>query len=77
VGLPAITVYGVGDIEQQLRQAGKGYVLGISSAHVFQSWGQSGDPSPARPADIAPDAAPVRLEALVGGEPETKGPAAA
>src|SRR6202022_869287 len=31
------TVYGVGDIEQQLRQAGKGYVLGVSSAHVFQS----------------------------------------
>src|SRR6202050_812362 len=31
------TVYGVGDIEQQLRRAGKGYVLGVSSAHVFQS----------------------------------------
>src|ERR1019366_4222720 len=34
------TVYGVGDIEQQLRQAGRGYVLGVSSAHVFQSWGK-------------------------------------
>ncbi len=34
------TVYGVGDIEQQLRQEGKGYVLGVSSAHVFQSWGK-------------------------------------
>src|SRR5258708_8917096 len=33
------TVYGVGDIEQQLRRAGKGYVLGVSSAHVFRSWG--------------------------------------
>src|SRR5258708_22982567 len=33
------TVYGVGDIEQQLRQAGKGYVLGVSSAHVCQSSG--------------------------------------
>src|SRR5882672_8516099 len=31
------TVYGVGDIEQQLRRAGKGYVLGVSSAHVFRS----------------------------------------
>ena len=30
----------VGDIEQQLRRAGKGYVLGVSSAHVFQSWGK-------------------------------------
>src|SRR6476646_6409227 len=29
------TVYGVGDIEQQLRRAGKGYVLGVSSSHVF------------------------------------------
>src|ERR1700731_2501935 len=32
------TVYGVGDIEQQLRRAGKGYVLGVSSAHIFHSW---------------------------------------
>src|SRR5450830_254143 len=36
----ADTVYGVGDIEQQLRRAGKGYVLGVSSAHVFNSWGK-------------------------------------
>ena len=41
------TVYGVGDIEQQLRLAGKGYVLGVSSAHVFQSWA-SGSLSRAR-----------------------------
>jgi SRSO17 transposase len=34
------TVYGVGDIEQQLRQAGKGYVLGVKSTHVFRSWGK-------------------------------------
>ena len=34
------TVYGVGNIEQQLRRAGKGYVLGVSSAHVFRSWGK-------------------------------------
>ena len=34
----ADTVYGVGDIEQKLRRAGKGYVLGVSSAHVFHSW---------------------------------------
>src|SRR5580704_14790196 len=34
------TVYGVGNIEQQLREAGKGYVLGVSSAHVFHSWGK-------------------------------------
>src|SRR6202048_5037323 len=34
------TVYGVGDIEQQLRKAGKGYVLGVRDAHVFHSWGK-------------------------------------
>src|SRR5260370_8696482 len=34
------TVYGVGDIEQQLRRAGKGYALGASSAHVFRSCGK-------------------------------------
>ncbi len=32
------TVYGVGDIERDLRRAGKGYVLGVSSAHWFASW---------------------------------------
>src|ERR1700751_1069300 len=34
----ADTVYGVGDIEQQLRQAGKGYVLGVNANHHFGSW---------------------------------------
>jgi SRSO17 transposase len=32
------TVYGIGDIERDLRRAGKGYVLGVSSAHWFGSW---------------------------------------
>jgi SRSO17 transposase len=34
----ADSVYGVGDIEQALRRAGKGYVLGVSSNHHFGSW---------------------------------------
>jgi len=34
------SVYGVGDIARQLRRAGKGYVLGVTSAHVFRSWGK-------------------------------------
>ncbi len=34
----ADTVYGVGDIERDLRRAGKGYVLGVSSSHWFGSW---------------------------------------
>src|SRR5450830_1146034 len=36
----ADSVYGTGEIETALRQAGKGYVLGVSSAHVFNSWGK-------------------------------------
>lgn len=35
------TVYGVGDIERELRQAGKGYVLGVDASRVFRSWGKS------------------------------------
>ncbi len=33
-------VYGVGALEQRLRRAGKGYVLGVTSAHRFNSWGK-------------------------------------
>jgi SRSO17 transposase len=36
----ADSVYGTGDIETTLRKAGKGYVLGIASNHVFHSWGK-------------------------------------
>jgi len=36
----ADSVYGTGDIETMLRKAGKGYVLGIASNHVFNSWGK-------------------------------------
>jgi SRSO17 transposase len=34
------TVYGVGDIERDLRRAGKGYVLGVGASHMFHSWGK-------------------------------------
>jgi len=34
----ADTVYGVGDIERDLRRAGKGYVLGVDATHIFRSW---------------------------------------
>jgi SRSO17 transposase len=37
----ADSVYGVGDVERGLRQAGKGYVLGVNSNHWFASWGKS------------------------------------
>lgn len=36
----ADSVYGVGDIEMTLRRAGKGYVLGVSAKHAFNSWGK-------------------------------------
>lgn len=34
----ADSVYGTGDIETMLRKAGKGYVLGVASNRVFNSW---------------------------------------
>jgi SRSO17 transposase len=34
----ADSVYGVGAVEMDLRQAGKGYVLGVMSDHPFNSW---------------------------------------
>ena len=36
----ADSVYGTGGIETTLRKAGKGYVLGVASNHVFNSWGK-------------------------------------
>jgi SRSO17 transposase len=36
----ADSVYGTGDIETGLRNAGKGYVLGVAANHVFNSWGK-------------------------------------
>ena len=36
----ADSVYGTGEIETALRKAGKGYVLGVASNHVFRSWGK-------------------------------------
>ena len=33
----ADSIYGVGEIEMALRRAGKGYVLGVSATHQFNS----------------------------------------
>jgi SRSO17 transposase len=68
----ADTVYGVGDLEQHLRRAGKGYVLGVDTAHVFRSWGRS-RPIAGTAAEIARDLPASdwqRLPAGIG----TKGP---
>ena len=37
----ADSVYGTGETEAALRKAGKGYVLGVASNHVFRSWGKT------------------------------------
>jgi len=66
------TVYGVGDIEQQLRRAGKGYVLGVSSAHVFRSWGKR-QPVAGKAEDIARTRRPSDWKRLSAGA-GTKGP---
>jgi len=67
----ADTVYGVGDIEQMLRRAGKGYVLGVSSNHHFGSW--VGKPAVAGTAtEIAQDLDPATWQRLSAGD-GTKG----
>ena len=66
------TVYGVGDIERDLRRAGKGYVLGVDAAHLFRSWGKLRHIA-GTAANIAKELPPFdwkRLSAGVG----TKGP---
>lgn len=67
----ADSVYGVGDIEQALRRAGKGYVLGVSSNHHFGSW--AGKPPVAgTAAEIARDLDPCVWQRLSAGN-GTKG----
>ena len=67
----ADSVYGVGDIEQALRHAGKGYVLGVSSSHHFGSW--FGKPAVAGAAEeIAKALAPSAWQRLSAGD-GTKG----
>ena len=67
----ADAVYGVGDVEQALRRACKGYVLGVKSDHHFGSW--SGKPPVAgTAAEIARDLGPSAWQRLYAGE-GTKG----
>ena len=67
----ADAVYGVGDVEQALRRACKGYVLGVKSDHHFGSW--AGKPPVAgTAAEIAQDLEPGAWQRLSAGE-GTKG----
>jgi SRSO17 transposase len=68
----ADTVYGVGNIENALRQAGKGYVLGVSSAHWFGSWNRE-QPLGGSAEEIA-KALPARDWQRLSAGAGTKGP---
>lgn len=68
----ADTVYGTGQIETALRKAGKGYVLGVASSHVFHSWGRKKFVSGAA-AKIAEDLPGAAWRRLASGD-GTKGP---
>jgi len=68
----ADAVYGVGDVEQALRRACKGYVLGVKSNHHFGSWSRT--PAIGGMArDIAQELEPAAWQRLSAGE-GTKGP---
>src|ERR1700738_589245 len=69
----ADTVYGVGDIEQQLRQAGKAMYSGSAALMCFNP-GASGDRSPARP-QTSPGrgARPTGNACRQGPEPKDRG----
>lgn len=68
----ADSVYGTGDIETMLRKAGKGYVLGVASNHVFRSWGKAHQVG-GTAAKIAQDLPRNAWRRLSAGE-GTKGP---
>jgi SRSO17 transposase len=68
----ADSVYGVGDIERELRQLGKGYVLGVASTHEFKSWGKKRKVA-GKAAEIAKTLEPSDWKRLSAGE-GTKGP---
>ena len=68
----ADSVYGVGAIERDLRHAGKGYVLGVNSAHWFGSWNRE-RPLGGTAAEIAGALKPDDWHRLSAGA-GTKGP---
>lgn len=68
----ADSVYGTGEIETLLRKAGKGYVLGVASNHVFRSWGKQ-QPVAGTASAIAQSLPKKAWRRLPSGE-GTKGP---
>src|ERR1700746_514566 len=68
----ADSVYGTGEIETLLRNACKGYVLGVASNHVFYSWGKE-QPIAGSAAAIA-QSLPKRAWRRLSSGDGTKGP---
>jgi SRSO17 transposase len=68
----ADSVYGAGGIETALRQAGKGYVLGVDGSHPFNSWGDK--PPVAGTAEAIARALPASAWARLSAGEGTKGP---
>ena len=66
------TIYGVGKVERQLRQAGKGYVLGAQATDRFNSWDKS--PPVAGTAKRIARALPARAWKRLSAGDGTKGP---
>src|SRR3954464_5559821 len=67
----ADSVYGVGEVETALRQAGKGYVLGVNGSRPFSSWG--GKPPVAGTAEGIARALPASAWARLSAGEGTKG----
>jgi SRSO17 transposase len=67
----ADSVYGVGEVEMALRQAGKGYVLGVNASHPFNSWGDK--PPVAGTAEGIARALPASARARLSAGDGTKG----
>ena len=68
----ADTVYGVGEIEMALRRAGRGYVLGVTGTHGFNSW--IGKPPVAGTAEEIAGALPASAWRRLSAGEGTKGP---
>ncbi|HET6345358.1 MAG TPA: IS701 family transposase [Myxococcota bacterium] len=68
----ADSVYGVGQVETALRRAGKGYVLGVTSSHPFNAWGDK--PLVAGTAEEIAQALPVSAWIRLSTGEGSKGP---
>ena len=68
----ADSVYGVGEVEMALRRAGKGYVLGVTAASQFWSWGK--EPMVAGTAEQIAAALPTSRYVRLSAGDGAKGP---